>query len=105
MQATNEVMKRYKRSVISTMTLTTLDEDLVILENLDFDLTCESHLGCSKTATWSLLRACCDNVVVFCDVHHNDCINWLKTWGSCTFTCHACNTTTLKYDDFTWVKL
>ena len=47
--------------------MNTLDEDLTILEELDFDITCENpRFECSRQAKWRV-NSKCDKFMLICD--------------------------------------
>ena len=78
------------------MTVTATDLDFVILEHLDFDLTCEQGLmdevhTCSLPAKWVAKRYCCGFVILYCDKHRAQLLKFLSRCG--TVTCTKCNTT------------
>ena len=82
---------------------TSLDEDLTILENLDFDATCDSDTGCSKTAEWSLTRTCCDMLLLFCGQHKTVIADYFNQ--HVLVNCTGCGTKKIPTDTVTWIKI
>lgn len=85
------------------------DDDSLILEDLDFSPACEVQTTtCDVAATWALRRTCCSDITMFCDEHRTHVEKWINDNGKllyASFTCHACNTSGLKTEDFYWEKL
>lgn len=51
---------------------TSLDEDLIILQKLDFDfdVTCDwVGFECESTAVWKIVLSCCGRFVFYCEEH------------------------------------
>lgn len=63
---------------------TSLDEALVVVEHLDFDIICDivrmsEKLTCDKKATWLVTLRCCATEYYACDGHRKQALKTLKT--------------------------
>lgn len=79
-----------------------LDEDLIVIEHLDFDIECVYG---DKKATWLAIVLCCKNEVILCDEHRQRELSDFKraprrSCISCGYTWNA--STEINID---WIKL
>lgn len=85
---------------------TALDEDLVILENLDFKLTCTMNDQCDIEPTWQFIHAkCCGFIDFACDKHKAEADAWLEHVKSRSLRCRVCGANRLDATDFKWETL
>jgi hypothetical protein len=58
---------------------TSLDEELIVLEGLDFDITCNSRIaGCDKKAVWLATARCCSTDWYACAQHRLELLAFLR---------------------------
>ena len=69
------------------MNFTSLDEDITVVEDLDFDLTCNALATCENEAEWLLIKTCCDQDFLVCEFHKTILSLLASLMG---LRCHAC---------------
>lgn len=77
------------------MTSTTLDDELTLLEEFEFDRPCTPWvIKCGVKAEWLLITTCCGVEIPLCSPHHDECVAeqlplslfTLLVCGACDFT-------------------
>jgi LSD1 subclass zinc finger protein len=84
---------------------TSLDEDLTVINDLDFDPTCTADgQNCSNTATWHMHKNCCGEEFLFCTKCRTFLITYMNT--NQKVRCKMCNTWFDGFDGtIVWTKL